>query len=726
MLRSERMESLAIFVDGKEIKDTFIELGNAQIIQIKKTNKMENVSLKNVERVEQMLKYLKTTTFENRSKEMSFKEVSGDISLLYKKMVELNHSEKNMKLKKQEQEEIYVMAREGYHFIEEFNRGNAINFISAITEEDKKFLMKKLLKTALKRNVYVKLVDVDMKYNVKKKCVLIIYVHGEDAKRRAIEVVETMGGHVLKNEMRNNSDNEKENKKGNSNTKVETNCYNTVESILELKNKVREINAQHKDIKAEIKHMKESVSVNYKSWLITINKERKIYEGINCLKPNKPVTFENVDEIENVFYTGEAWVKEKEYEKLKIRSKFSGTKKFYCEKIKVKEDEKIPTSFETNIFTEAFQNITNVFGVPRYREINPAIFMIFTFPFMFGAMFGDVCHGLILFFISTYMISKYDKLNHNCGVLQILLNGRFIILLCSISSLYFGFLYGDFAGQPIKLFTSQFESGRTYPFGIDHTWHHAENEMTFTNSIKMKLSLILGFMHMTLGSSIDLINAYVEKDLVGFYLCSLPQFIAFTLFLGYLVFLCVYKWLITIDHPSLVETLIGMYTDPFNMENQMYSGQLYVQLFILLVILLAVPIMFFGKPLYVLYVQKKDTNALDLWINTGIHTIEFGLGLISNTSSYLRLWAVSLAHVQLTSVLHQFTIGSGGFWYKVCIFPVYFAATMLLLIGLEGLSSCLHALRLNWIEFFGKFYKGGGECFEPLQFEMSYEDVFDE
>ena len=64
--------------------------------------------------------------------------------------------------------------------------------------------------------------------------------------------------------------------------------------------------------------------------------------------------------------------------------------------------------------------------------------------------------------------------------------------------------------------------------------------------------------------------------------------------------------------------------------------------------------------------------------------------------------------------------------FKILILPVYVLATMLLLIGLEGLSSCLHALRLNWIEFFSKFYAGGGEEFEPLTFKMTYEQIHDE
>ena len=716
MLRSEDMDSLAIFMDGDKIKETLTKLGENEIIQIKKPNyKLENVSLKSVERIEQMLAYLKINKFENKDKEMSYRDVVEEITMNYKKMVELNHNEKNVKLQRMNIEEQYVMAKEGYHFMEEINRGKYIDFVCSIVDQDKKFLIKKLLKTTMKRNVYIKIIDIEMKYSDKKKSVLIIYVHGENAESKTIEVVTTMGGKVLEYV------DDVENK--NNKQKIK---YRTVDDILEIKNSLRKCNEQHKAIKKEIKKLKNITAMQYKSWLIAVNKERKIYENINSLKPSKEVVFENIDEIKNIFYTGEAWIKSKEFDNVSSK-KYSGDKNFYCEKIKIKNAEIVPTAIETNLFTESFQNITNVFGIPKYKEINPAIFMIVTFPFMFGAMFGDLCHGLILFFIASFMITKFNKLNHNCGVLQILLNGRFIILLCSISSIWFGLLYGDFAGLPIKLFKSQFETGKTYPFGIDHRWHHAENSMTFTNSLKMKLSLILGFFHMTLGSIISLLNSFYDRDMITFYLVSLPQFIAFTLFLGYLVFLCLYKWFVTIDHPSLVETLIGMYTDPFNMNNQMYSGQLYVQLFIFITILICVPIMFLAKPIYLIYI-KKDQNLvkLDVWINSGIHTIEFGLGLISNTSSYLRLWAVSLAHVQLTTVLHQFTLGSGGFLYKICIFPVYAAATLLLLIGLEGLSSCLHALRLNWIEFFSKFYKGGGESFEPLKFTMSYEEIFDE
>jgi V-type H+-transporting ATPase subunit a len=114
---------------------------------------------------------------------------------------------------------------------------------------------------------------------------------------------------------------------------------------------------------------------------------------------------------------------------------------------------------------------------------------------------------------------------------------------------------------------------------------------------------------------------------------------------------------------------------------------------------------------------------MDLWMEQFIHTIEFCIGLISNSSSYLRLWAVSLAHSQLTSVIHQQTIGrEAPLILRLVLFIPYIIFTLMLLIGLEGLGSCLHALRLNWIEFHSKFFKDDGYLFEPLNFKVINED----
>lgn len=116
----------------------------------------------------------------------------------------------------------------------------------------------------------------------------------------------------------------------------------------------------------------------------------------------------------------------------------------------------------------------------------------------------------------------------------------------------------------------------------------------------------------------------------------------------------------------------------------------------------------------------------DIVIHQLIETIEFALGTISNTASYLRLWALSLAHSQLAKVFLDMTVlaamkqeGFVGKFIGLFIgFVVWVNFTIGVLMLMDVMECFLHTLRLHWVEFQSKFYKGAGYAFKPLCFRQ--------
>lgn len=116
--------------------------------------------------------------------------------------------------------------------------------------------------------------------------------------------------------------------------------------------------------------------------------------------------------------------------------------------------------------------------------------------------------------------------------------------------------------------------------------------------------------------------------------------------------------------------------------------------------------------------EEHEEAFSDIVVEQCIHTIEFALGAVSNTASYLRLWALSLAHAQLSEVLWDMVMTMG--WSNPVMawaaFGIWAVLTMAILLAMEGMSAFLHALRLHWVEFNNKFFKGDGYQFLPLRF----------
>jgi V-type H+-transporting ATPase subunit a len=198
---------------------------------------------------------------------------------------------------------------------------------------------------------------------------------------------------------------------------------------------------------------------------------------------------------------------------------------------------KPPSFFRLNEFTWAFYEIVATYGTPNYKEVNPSVFAIVTFPFLFGIMFGDIGHGTALCLIGALMCIFNEPIKRSAPALAGALKGRYLFLLMGFFAAFCGLMYNDFMAIPLYLFDSCYEVHEridekghiledahlkhdcTYPVGIDPMWYSSRNSLTYINSLKMKLSVILGVMQMSLGVCMKAFNSVYFKNKLDF-LCE--------------------------------------------------------------------------------------------------------------------------------------------------------------------------------------------------------------
>eukprot|EP00117_Sycon_ciliatum_P018100 scpid52081/ scgid16847/ Vacuolar proton translocating ATPase 100 kDa subunit; Clathrin-coated vesicle/synaptic vesicle proton pump 100 kDa subunit; Vacuolar ATPase transmembrane subunit len=283
-----------------------------------------------------------------------------------------------------------------------------------------------------------------------------------------------------------------------------------------------------------------------------------------------------------------------------------------------------PSFFEDNEFTFAFSEIVNTYGIPNYKEINPAVFTCATFPFLFGFMFGDIMHGIMLTIFGIVCIINAEKWR-NTGLRGFVI-ARYLLLLMGIFATFAGFCYNDMTSIPLKIFgescydigadgtTATLREGCVYPIGIDPSWYRAANELTFMNSLKMKMSVIFGVMQMSMGVFIKALNAIYFGHKIEFFFEFIPQIVLLLSLFGFMDLMIVAKWLIDWENypngegrpPSIVTQMIDMLLKGGSLSGSpLIPNMEGVMKILLLCAMCALPFMLFVRPCYEGFAQAK-------------------------------------------------------------------------------------------------------------------------
>ena len=306
-----------------------------------------------------------------------------------------------------------------------------------------------------------------------------------------------------------------------------------------------------------------------------------------------------------------------------------------------KDMERAPVFYDNPRWVKPFEMIMQLVSPPRYREIDPSPVLAIFFPLFFGVMVGDIGYGIVILLIALLIKKIYGNIAFAANIADIL-------LISSIPTIIFGYLYGEFFGDFGEMM------GWLHPvhfLGI--TWNRVEAMIPM-----LILAISIGVLHVFLGLVIGMRNAIIMKSRK-----HLSEKAGMILMLTGIII--------------LMGVLAGVVP-----EMGIYPT--------VILIVVALPLILYGAGIF--------------------GTIEV-MSTMGNILSYARLMAIGMASVILAMVANRL-----GESFEIVIIGVIVALLLHALnIALAMFSPSIHSMRLHIVEFFSKFYTGGGVLYKPFK-----------
>jgi len=337
----------------------------------------------------------------------------------------------------------------------------------------------------------------------------------------------------------------------------------------------------------------------------------------------------------------------------------------------------VPVALQNPGFLGAFETLVNTYSRPRYEEIDPTVLIAITFPLLYGAMFGDVGHGLVLAAIGLFLSRKTS------------LGG--LLVACGLSGTIFGFLFGSIFGFEEIL--------PHHPFFGRFFWISPIHDVLGI----LQLAIGTGIVLLIVAHLANLYNAARAGDWGRFFFDS-NGLAGLILYLSFLV-------------------LLG------SVAAGLFTGESFLPGFLLAVGRMGA-VVTIAKILFLVGILLATvfSHPLQHWMHDGHFVVEGGWGMfivqslaevlekfismLSNTLSYVRVGAFAIVHAGFTGAVFVIARlagaeGSFGYWVVVVLGNLF-------VIGLEGFIVTIQTMRLHYYEFFSKFFLGGGSAYEPL------------
>lgn len=398
-----------------------------------------------------------------------------------------------------------------------------------------------------------------------------------------------------------------------------------------------------------------------KEELADFDEEYKTLELVNEYYENMIVRKEatgNFLKTENVMVIQGWLAADDEKELINVVKKVAGDEAYLTfEDVKEEEYDKVPTKLKNNELCTCFESITEMYSTPKYDEIDPTPLLTPFYLLFFGMMVADMGYGLLMILATGFVLKKF-KLDE--GTRKFI---KFFFYL-GFPTIGFGAIYGAFFGDLIP----------SLPRLID------TNKDITTILI---LSIVLGAIQIFCGLGIKaymLIKA--GKPLDAFY--------------------DVGSWVITLI--SLGVVLVGAFVGGVPS----------------IVKTIAIVLMIFGMVVIVL-TNGRGAGSKAAELGQGAYALYGITSYVGDLVSYTRLMALGLAGGSLAGAFNMIIgLFSSNIVALILFGPLLFVFGHIFNLALSLLGAYVHTCRLQYVEYFGKFYEGGGRAFSPFKAEEKY------